>query len=76
MGMGVSLFEWLDSKEGSVELIHQCRMNKDIMDLANEITYEGKLECLASKIASSTVAVCQDFLSSVYFITKLIFFGF
>jgi len=26
--MGVSLFEWLDSKEGSVELVHQYRMNQ------------------------------------------------
>jgi hypothetical protein len=28
MGMGVSLFEWLDSKEGSIELVQQYRMNK------------------------------------------------
>ena len=28
LGMGVSLFEWLDSKEGSVELVHQYRMNQ------------------------------------------------
>lgn len=65
--MGVSLFEWLDSKEGSVELIHQYRMNKDIMELANEITYEGKLECLSDKIANSSVVICQEFLSSVIF---------
>ncbi len=26
-GMDVSLFEYLDSKEGSVELVHQYRMN-------------------------------------------------
>lgn len=63
--MGVSLFEWLDSKDGSVELIHQYRMNKDIMELANEITYEGKLECLSSKIAESSTVVCPEFLANV-----------
>ena len=28
MGMGISLFEYLDKPEASVELVHQYRMNK------------------------------------------------
>lgn len=65
MGMGVSLFEWLDCKEGSIELVHQYRMNKEIMNLANQITYQGKLECLSEKTANSTVSFINDYLNMV-----------
>lgn len=63
--MGVSLFEWLDSPEGSVELVHQYRMNNEIMNLANEVTYAGKLKCMSEKIANSCVQIDTDFLSTV-----------
>ena len=65
MGMNVSLFEWLDCKEGSIELVHQYRMNSQIMSLANEITYCGKLKCVSEKIANSVLHMNEEFLSAV-----------
>lgn len=65
MGMGVSLFEMLDSKESSVELVHQYRMNNDIMNLANKLTYCGKLECVSESTATSLIKVDEVFLNSI-----------
>lgn len=61
----MSLFEWLDCKEGSIELVHQYRMNREIMSLANEITYNGKLECLSETTANSFVKIKPEFLETV-----------
>jgi DNA replication ATP-dependent helicase Dna2 len=61
LGMSVSLFEWLNSKEGSIELVQQYRMNKDIMSLANQITYSGKLECVSSLIAERKIKMNPKF---------------
>lgn len=63
--MNVSLFEWLDSPEGSVELVHQYRMNEEIMNLANTITYNGKLQCLSASTATSFIEICPKFLSKI-----------
>lgn len=63
--MNVSLFEWLDSPEGSVELVHQYRMNEAIMNLANKITYNGKLQCLSASTAASFIDICSNFLSKI-----------
>ncbi len=65
MGMNVSLFEWLDCKQGAVELVHQYRMNDEIMSLANELTYAGKLKCVSEKIADSRIDLDSKFLLSV-----------
>lgn len=65
MGMNISLFEWLDSSEASVELVHQYRMNQEIMNLANHITYNGKLQCLSSLTANSFIDINPEFLSSI-----------
>ena len=65
MGMGVSLFEMLDSKQSSVELVHQYRMNSDIMSLANALTYSGKLECESELTANSIINIDPGFLSSI-----------
>lgn len=65
MGMGVSLFEWLDCKQGAVELVHQYRMNNDIMDLANVITYCGKLKCVSESTANGYIRMNEKFLNMV-----------
>ena len=74
IGMNVSLFEWLDCKQAAVELVHQYRMNDEIMSLANEVTYSGKLQCVSSKIADSRIDLDAKFLSSVslFFVLILI----
>ena len=63
--MDVSLFEWLDCKESSVELVHQYRMNNEIMRLANEMTYESKLQCISETVPNICVKMDQDYLKSV-----------
>lgn len=35
------------------------------MDLANEFTYEGKLQCESDQIANSSLQMSSAFLSSV-----------
>ncbi len=65
MGMNVSLFEWLDCKQSSVELVHQYRMNTDIMCLANQLTYSGKLKCVSEKTANAGIEMNPGFLPSV-----------
>lgn len=65
LGMNVSLFEWLDCQKASVELVRQYRMNSEIMDLANVITYCGKLKCVSDKTANSIINMDREFLSSV-----------
>ncbi len=69
MGMGCSLFEWLDrndeNKAGSVELVHQYRMNRPIMDLANRVTYSGKLQCVSDEIANARVEMNAHFMKRV-----------
>ncbi len=65
MGMGISLFEMLDSKEASVELVHQYRMNNEIMNLANKLTYCGKLQCMSESTANSFIQIDQKFINSI-----------
>jgi DNA replication ATP-dependent helicase Dna2 len=69
LGMGASLFEWLDTNDtspekaaGSVELVHQYRMNREIMDLANRMTYAGKLRCVSDLVASSRLQMSAQFM--------------
>jgi hypothetical protein len=35
------------------------------MELANELTYEGKLQCVSEKIANSMLEIDAKFLSNV-----------
>jgi DNA replication ATP-dependent helicase Dna2 len=60
--MDVSLFEWLDSEESSVELVHQYRMNDEIMKLANAMTYDSKLQCISDTIPNICVQMDQNYL--------------
>uniref|UniRef100_H2ZHQ5 DNA replication ATP-dependent helicase/nuclease n=1 Tax=Ciona savignyi TaxID=51511 RepID=H2ZHQ5_CIOSA len=56
MGADESLFRRLTShKPALCELTLQYRMNKDIMELSNHVTYEGRLECAHPSVADSTV---------------------
>ena len=63
--MDISLFEWLDCKESSVELVHQYRMNNDIMKLANEMTYESKLQCISETVPNISIKMDQNYLSGI-----------
>lgn len=53
MGADESLFVRLDSKDGTVMLKTQYRMNKVITKLANALTYGGALECGNEKVAQA-----------------------
>jgi len=65
MGMDISLFEMLDGKQSSVELVHQYRMNKEIMNLANKLTYSGKLQCMSDSTANSFIEINKQFIESI-----------
>ncbi|XP_073830771.1 DNA replication helicase/nuclease 2 [Musca autumnalis] len=49
-GADESLFHRLDSKEATSVLTLQYRMNKTITKLANDLTYNGALECASNDI--------------------------
>lgn len=38
---------------------------REIMNLANEFTYEGKLQCISEKVANGSIKFSEVFLSSV-----------
>ena len=52
MGMDVSLFSHLQTPENTVALSVQYRMNKEIQDVANHMTYDGQLECGSEEVAN------------------------
>lgn len=56
LGASESLFHRLDSKETST-LTSQYRMNKIISKLANEVTYNGIMECGTDLIKMSTLKI-------------------
>ena len=58
--MGVSLFEHLDLNENFTELIDQYRMNVDIMNIANDISYNGKLKCNSISIANQKLKFSEE----------------
>lgn len=55
MGMDEDLFTRLDTKNNTRMLKQQYRMNKPIMDLANRLTYKGKLLAGNDEIANTTL---------------------
>lgn len=57
LGMNESLFSRLDSKENSVVLKLQYRMNKCIMDVANKLTYHDQLKVGNDSIGNATLPV-------------------
>lgn len=57
LGMSESLFARLDSEASTVSLTLNYRMNQVITDLANGLTYEGKLLCGNEMIANATLQV-------------------
>lgn len=56
MGSSESLFHRLDS-ESTISLTVQYRMNKTISKLANEVTYNGIMECGTDSIKMSTLKI-------------------
>ncbi len=66
--MGTSLFEHLDLNANFVELVYQYRMNHEIMSLANEISYDGKLKCLSDEVANKKLEFNERFLTMVIII--------
>ncbi|KAK0074927.1 hypothetical protein PV326_012052, partial [Microctonus aethiopoides] len=55
LGMDEDLFTRLDTKNNTRMLKQQYRMNKPIMDLANRLTYKGKLLAGNDEIANTTL---------------------
>ncbi|XP_023336216.1 DNA replication ATP-dependent helicase/nuclease DNA2 [Eurytemora carolleeae] len=51
LGLAQSLFERLDCPAATIDLNIQYRMNQTIADLANHLTYKGKLECADESVA-------------------------
>ncbi len=54
--------------------LHVC---SDIMNLANEITYDAKLKCISDKVAKQTLLINENFLSKVRLVVyyNLVNFG-
>ncbi|KAK2585939.1 hypothetical protein KPH14_010520 [Odynerus spinipes] len=59
LGAAESLFERLDSHNNTVNLTLQYRMNKNITDLANNLTYNGELKA-GSKSVENATFISQD----------------
>ena len=58
LGMTKSLIEQLDCHEDAVvTLTTQYRMNRSIMRIANDLTYDGKLKCANDEVSESTIEV-------------------
>lgn len=62
LGLSESLFARLDSDAATVILTLNYRMNRVITDLANSLTYEGKLQCGNDKVASATLHLASPHL--------------
>ena len=55
-GMDISLFSHLATKpDNIIPLTMQYRMNEKIQELANNLTYEGRLECGSEEVAKRTI---------------------
>lgn len=62
LGLSESLFARLDSEAATVSLTLNYRMNQVITDLANSLTYEGKLKCGNDKVASATLHLASPIM--------------
>ena len=60
MGMDRSLFEHLETKENTIPLNIQYRMNSVIMDCANGLVYDGQLECGSYEVSSRTLKLNDE----------------
>lgn len=57
IGANESLFERLDSKEATMVLGLQYRMNKTITKLANNLTYNGELKCADESVEKAVMDI-------------------
>jgi hypothetical protein len=46
------------------------------MSLANEITYNGKLECVSEEIAEKKIIMNEDFMKKVFLVKRIIIYHF
>lgn len=81
LGLSESLFVRLDSEVSTVSLTQNYRMNQAITDLANGLTYGGRLECGSENVATATLKlkssqVCKHYAASLgmQFICKFVCF--
>lgn len=65
MGMDVSLFSHLQDQDNTIPLSVQYRMNKDIQDVANHMTYSGLLECGNDLVKDRSVSLTMEWPSFV-----------
>lgn len=64
--MNESLFARLDSKNNTVTLTKQYRMNQAIMNVANKLTYDNQLQVGNNSIAKSIMPVSNKTVRGVY----------
>lgn len=57
LGMDVSLFAMLEDESNVVPLNIQYRMNQELMNCANHLTYEGQLACGSDEVANQTIDI-------------------
>ncbi|CAN7986836.1 unnamed protein product, partial [Ixodes hexagonus] len=57
MGMDISLFARLETKENTAVLPIQYRMNKEIMGACNSLAYEGQLECGSAQVSQASLTL-------------------
>jgi DNA replication ATP-dependent helicase Dna2 len=72
-GLDVSLFKLLSENcpEAVVNLEHQYRMAADVMYLANELIYAGKLKCGTAAVAQQTLSIPDPAaLSQLHYTTE------
>jgi len=60
LGLAESLFDRLDCPTATLDLNLQYRMNQTIADLANHLTYKGKLECATPEVAERRLNLNLD----------------
>ncbi|XP_065558238.1 DNA replication ATP-dependent helicase/nuclease DNA2-like [Artemia franciscana] len=60
LGLDISLFSHLETPDNTVFLNIQYRMNQVITDLANYMTYDGKLECGNEEVANAVLRLPNE----------------
>ena len=57
LGLDQSLFSLLEDQHNTIPLSVQYRMNQEIQDLANHMTYQGQLECGNDEVANKHIDI-------------------
>ena len=66
MGMDQSLFSLLEEQDNTIPLSVQYRMNQEICQLANFMTYQDQLECGNDEVANQRIDLDSKFFQGSY----------